>query len=96
MKRPHVLALVACVLCWTGPAFGTEPARDTALVRDRYEQIVARLDPGGDLFVVANVEGMLENLVENLVAVTLSLALAVDVWVGVGLPALVFLAKPIR
>lgn len=62
--------VICCVVCVAGVACGAEPARDPVVVKQRYDEIVSQLDEGGDLFVVANVEGALENVVETMVAGT--------------------------
>jgi hypothetical protein len=60
------------VLCTTlGVAFLSAAfcQADPMASRQRYESIVTNLDSGGDLLVVANVEGYLQDLVSNLVSI---------------------------
>ncbi len=42
--------------------------RDPVAVRQTFTEISARLDQGGDLFVIANTQGIFENFVDSLVA----------------------------
>lgn len=55
-----VLSLVLAALC---PALcpAAQP-RDPATVKQHFDMVMSRLDPGGDLLLVASVEGVLENL----------------------------------
>jgi len=57
------LALVAGLTQPAG-AIWNEP-RDPDAVRATYEAISARLEPGGDLMIIANTEGVVEKLVET-------------------------------
>ncbi|HNR92984.1 MAG TPA: hypothetical protein PKM67_01500 [Kiritimatiellia bacterium] len=62
MKKIISIALLAgLLLC---PA---SRARDAALVRQQYDMVKSRLDDGGDLMIVANVDGLVEAGVQKLV-----------------------------
>jgi len=65
--RKHIGWMAAVVgLCgWTW--LSAAPADTPAASKARYDQVVAQLDPGGDLLVVANLEGCVQSLVSNVV-----------------------------
>ncbi len=58
------LTLVAGLLRPAGAMWG-EAQRDPETVRATFDAINARLEPGGDLMIIANTEGILENLVQT-------------------------------
>ncbi len=61
-----IIGLIGATLI-APPAGAWDAPRDPVAVRETFNEISARLDPGGDLFIVANMEGILENLVNTLV-----------------------------
>ncbi|MGD9874891.1 MAG: hypothetical protein AB7T27_11590 [Kiritimatiellia bacterium] len=64
MKRtsPALIALAAfCLLC--APA----GARDPALVKQQYDAVKANLNDGGDLMIIANVDGLLESGIQKII-----------------------------
>lgn len=65
-------AAFTLLLASTMPCIAEEPpadSRDPAAVASRYDEIKSRLDEGGDLMVIANVEGLLEEKIGQLVGV---------------------------
>ena len=44
------------------------PARDLAQVKAQYAAVMDHLEPGGDLMLVANVDGLLKQLLDNIVS----------------------------
>jgi hypothetical protein len=66
------LGLAALAAETLAPANGAEPAvaapaKSPALSKQRYDLILANLDAGGDLLVVANMEGWIQDAVQSLV-----------------------------
>lgn len=45
-----------------------QPPRDLAQVKAQYAAVMDHLEPGGDLLVVANVDGLLKQLLDNIVS----------------------------
>jgi len=62
LTRFAITLLCAAAVGLPATAAPAKP-RDPAAVRQTYEDISSRLDQGGDLFIVANVEGILEEWV---------------------------------
>ena len=67
MKTSIPLSLIAgLALLWAGTPSMAAEARDLERVRETYADIHSRLDAGGDLMVVANVDGLLEDALKSL------------------------------
>ncbi len=59
-----------CSVAISGVSLAAPAPRDPALVRQTFQEIASRLDQGGDLFVVANVDGLLEEWMGFLMELT--------------------------
>ena len=51
-------------------AFAEKVARDPELVKQRFAQLASRLDKGGDLMLIANIEGLLKEYVDQMLALS--------------------------
>lgn len=61
-----MLTLMAVVMTACLVSNEARAAGDPALSKQRYEAVVSHLDTGGDLLVVANLEGYLQSMVSNI------------------------------
>ena len=62
----RMLTAVALVVMGSLVSIEARAAGDPALSKQRYEAVMSHLDTGGDLLVVANLEGYLQSLVSNI------------------------------
>ena len=62
----HGLSAILSVLLTIVVACNTAFSADPAASKQRYDSIVANLDTGGDILVVANLEGCMQGLVSNI------------------------------
>jgi hypothetical protein len=59
-----VTIMLTVSIAYSGPA----QQHDPTLVKKQYDEVASRLDTGGDLYAVANVDGLLEQFVSNLIS----------------------------
>jgi Tfp pilus assembly protein PilE len=65
-----VLVLIFVVMMVTvSRGYTDQPARDPVLVKERYNTIVSNLDTGGDLLVVVNIEGLIEETIKDMIKI---------------------------
>ena len=69
LRSVLVLTVAACAACYSA-----EPAQDPARSQQRFTSIVTNLDTGGDLLVVANLEGYVQGLVDGITPLLLTAA----------------------
>ncbi|MDA0323312.1 MAG: hypothetical protein O2923_11440 [Verrucomicrobia bacterium] len=71
-SRPVRACAIALLLAVSTPCIAQQPApneRDPAAVAQRFDEIKSRLDEGGDLILIANVEGLLEEQIGKILGV---------------------------
>ena len=67
-KRTAIaLAILFTMAAFSIHSFAANPTRDPRLVKAQYDTVISRLDTGGDLLVFANVDGLLEETLGNLI-----------------------------
>ncbi|OGV68663.1 MAG: hypothetical protein A2283_20670 [Lentisphaerae bacterium RIFOXYA12_FULL_48_11] len=75
MSKRFLVSCVVCLLaCLTSTSYSADTVtaqtvKNPAASKERYNQIVANLDIGGDLLIVANMEGFVQEQVNNLVQI---------------------------
>ncbi len=65
-----VMTLVLTFSILAASAYSQTASRNPADVKKQFDEVAARLDTGGDLYAIANVDGLLKSLVDDIVGLS--------------------------